>query len=531
MSTETLDSAVAAWEKRKEASKEPFRRIEEAQRALRDLKGSKFSTSTLSDDATPSGDRSRIHDAKRQRDPSVSSEQHHGPFDTSDTSQPYADTSRKAALGDGMNIAGPARSGIHEADRCGVKRRRISPTAPSVGAEPLRDLQDWNDPSTNSDQATSQDISEDDTLFVKPRSETCVEKPLHNSGESRVEAEPEQGRAPTSNGTSSDDTTAIPEWYLNMKPNTISKANRSVVIQFSTLREAVKATGELRGGALAAKFDEIREQLHRYPFMIVDGPTIRKGRMLDSSTGLPRLFSSALTQVNGGVPFPFDIQADAEEIFNRWSRQDFLPDLLRGIDKRPRPGKAKNAETTQSKAGRILPNYPHKLDSKRYGHNGLVNGQWFPEYLCAFRDGAHGETQGGISGKKTDGAFSIVMSGGEQYEDIDNGDDIRYCGTKGTDGNPTEGTQYLLDSVNSQNPVRVLRTANMRADNPYRPEAGLRYDGLYRVVAFELLDPATATHRFRLVRCEGQPPSGVRDSARPEGPRSAKSQRSRRTRG
>jgi len=40
----------------------------------------------------------------------------------------------------------------------------------------------------------------------------------------------------------------------------------------------------------------------------------------------------------------------------------------------------------------------------------------------------------------------------------------------------------------------------------YAPEKGIRYDGLYDVIDWEILKPETAAHRFHLRRQSGQDP-------------------------
>lgn len=65
----------------------------------------------------------------------------------------------------------------------------------------------------------------------------------------------------------------------------------------------------------------------------------------------------------------------------------------------------------------IDPNYKDRRSAKVLGHNGLEVGAWSAYRLCALRDGAHGESQAGISGNIEDGAWSIVLSG--VYEGVD----------------------------------------------------------------------------------------------------------------
>ena len=140
-----------------------------------------------------------------------------------------------------------------------------------------------------------------------------------------------------------------------------------------------------------------------------------------------------------------------------------------------------------------------------FGHNGLVVGQWWPYRICALRDGAHGATQGGIAGSVERGAYSIVVSGkppscqapsvsmltrlsGDYDElDKDEGDILYYSGSDSNSNldpaNPiiTHFTKALQQSRRDGRPIRVLRTSAGRA--AHCPSKGIRYDGLYRIIA------------------------------------------------
>jgi hypothetical protein len=54
----------------------------------------------------------------------------------------------------------------------------------------------------------------------------------------------------------------------------------------------------------------------------------------------------------------------------------------------------------------------------RLPSNGII--RW-PNRLCAIRDGAHGEHEAGIYGKKDRGAFAVVVAAGG-YADEDHGE-------------------------------------------------------------------------------------------------------------
>jgi hypothetical protein len=143
-----------------------------------------------------------------------------------------------------------------------------------------------------------------------------------------------------------------------------------------------------------------------------------------------------------------------------------------------------------------------------YGNNHLRNDQWWPSQLCAVRDGAHSATIAGICGKTGEGAYSCVLSGGS-YPNVGNGDEIWYYGTESDDpARPTDSTQYMIESSLNDLPVRVLRTSKMTTEGPndYRPQAGMRYDGLYNVVGYEVKDKFKQVHLFHLVREPDQGP-------------------------
>lgn len=119
----------------------------------------------------------------------------------------------------------------------------------------------------------------------------------------------------------------------------------------------------------------------------------------------------------------------------------------------------------------------------------------------------------GIFGEKDNGAYSIVLSGGNGYHDQDDGDAIEYSGTEGKDGKPTENTLHLITSARIGNPIRVIRSAQLRKTNKYRPELGLRYDGLYTVKSYMLVNDNKAMYRFKLQRCGDQEPIRCEDNA------------------
>ncbi|KAF7192725.1 E3 ubiquitin-protein ligase ORTHRUS 2 [Pseudocercospora fuligena] len=288
-----------------------------------------------------------------------------------------------------------------------------------------------------------------------------------------------------------------PEWYSKLKAITKRDTGHgNVQVLLERLKGQIGKIKKLPRGAKAerkASMNELREIIHKVFFIEVTPQILRNLRMLHNNDGLPQ---------------PYDLKADAEELYNKWCARTFEIDLLRGI----MVGKPKTAKDKGS-SDRLNAKFP-KVPSNYYGNGRLLNGQWWPTQLTALRDGAYGSSQGGIYGETGKGAYSIVMSGGvdkagNKYPDVDEGDHVQYCGTDndGPTNKPSDGTQRLIESYRFKTPVRLIRSSN--ADPAYAPEEGFRYDGLYEIVDMERMDPPDSKrqrHRFTLRRRPGQDP-------------------------
>ena len=139
---------------------------------------------------------------------------------------------------------------------------------------------------------------------------------------------------------------------------------------------------------------------------------------------------------------------------------------------------------------------------------GYPPGTSFASRRALHAAGVHRPLQAGISGSQSEGADSIVLSGG-YADDTDFGDEILYTGEGGRD--PATGDQVQDQRLNRGNlalakscqlglPVRVIRGAG--AGSRYAPDEGYRYDGLYRVESFWMEEGVAGYYvwRFRLVR-------------------------------
>jgi hypothetical protein len=289
----------------------------------------------------------------------------------------------------------------------------------------------------------------------------------------------------------------LPSWHRAITINNVGykaleKRRPQALNSLETLKECIRQcyANIQPPTALGKLQNTLRDHVHKAEFLPdVTIFVVRKANILHPANGLPRIFTDSAS-------FPSDLKADAYQLYTRWYRQDFENNIMRGI----------RTVTKDRNADRIDETYKKQFpgDAKYYGAGDLVLGQWWPTQLCTVRDGAHGAAQGGIFGEKEKGTYSIVMSGGGGYHDDDHGDTITYSGTDGRDFTPTENTLRLVESSKLGNPVRVIRSAQLNKSNKYRPEMGLRYDGLYTVKGYTITDLQKQIHRFVLVREEGQ---------------------------
>ncbi|QKZ15288.1 YDG/SRA domain-containing protein [Spirosoma sp. KUDC1026] len=139
---------------------------------------------------------------------------------------------------------------------------------------------------------------------------------------------------------------------------------------------------------------------------------------------------------------------------------------------------------------------------------GIPEGSEFDNRIMLSQYGVHRPRQAGISGSQTEGADSIVLSGGYE-DDEDLGDEIIYTGHGGRSietglqvADQQLARQNLALAINCQRglPVRVIRGYHHRS--PHSPIEGYRYDGLYRVDSYwrERGRSGFFVWRFRLVK-------------------------------
>ena len=233
-----------------------------------------------------------------------------------------------------------------------------------------------------------------------------------------------------------------------------------------------------------------------------------------------RDLSAAVDERN--IELPIDVHEDLLYLYRKWLNADLSVDPNRGLISEMRNGRL---------SYRLDPDFKLGHPSDFYGSGHLVNGQGWPLRMCMVRDGAHRYHQAGICGRADGGAQAVVMGKPEfeEYADVDLGDEIWYVGTPAKENGEAEeeveldaqvvldnddetpkgvtnATRLLFKSVKTQNEVRVFRSSKLPKINKLKPLQGFRYDGVYKVVDYELLEEERALYRFHMVRVPGQGP-------------------------
>jgi hypothetical protein len=212
-------------------------------------------------------------------------------------------------------------------------------------------------------------------------------------------------------------TSSHPDWYEKVSPKaSFSRGDVQKLAHTRTLiQHCIEAHNRGDQQALDKAIVELTEQLHEiefYPFLSM--VEVKKSNVLGSG-GLYLIFGA---EPGHQRVFPYHLRADAEVLYSRWFMGDLEPSLLRGLvtlKSTKEDGKTRNYNSG------VIEEYSFQKSAKVFGDNGLRNGQWFANRLCAMRDGAHAELEPGICGQKGKGAFSIVLANGG-YADEDKGD-------------------------------------------------------------------------------------------------------------
>lgn len=190
--------------------------------------------------------------------------------------------------------------------------------------------------------------------------------------------------------------------------------------------------------------------------------------------------------------------------------------------------KAKRAGLSNAASGRIRVTChahhfgPIGADFDPERSQGVLVGECWTSRLHCRQWGSHMPHVAGIAGQSDVGAQSIVLSGGYE-DDRDEGEWLLYTGSGGRDlsGNKRTNKEQSFDQVFEGSnkallrscerglPVRVLRSYKEKrsAYAPTDPDWGIRYDGIYRIVAAWRHNglQGKLVCRYLLRRCDNEP--------------------------
>ena len=285
---------------------------------------------------------------------------------------------------------------------------------------------------------------------------------------------------------------SVPDWYHSVDASHNRFRSDSLTLRNLKTLSDKSMLNDTSGMQFQQACGHLRDFLHQmalFDFAGKEREIIKRSMLLTDGT-----FETIMKR-----PFPLDIRELANSLERRWWHGDTDPNLMRGIKKNTSKTKDGNDHIFHA----LDPEFNFRVPPNDIGHGKLMIGQWWPLQICAVRDGAHGEIEAGIHGSKNDGAISVVVSGGG-YANIDEGDTIQYCGTTNVKNIPSANTKLMLLSYEKRQPVRVLRSS--KANSKYSPSTGIRYEGLYKITAYEIIDIDLALHRFTLQRKKDQPP-------------------------
>ncbi|KAL0700930.1 hypothetical protein Bca4012_057052 [Brassica carinata] len=211
--------------------------------------------------------------------------------------------------------------------------------------------------------------------------------------------------------------------------------------------------------------------------------------------------------------------AGTGKVFHFISNQD-RPDKAFTTERAKKTGKANAA------SGRIYvtipPDHfgPIPAENDPVRNQGVLVGESWEDRLECRQWGAHFPHVAGIAGQSSYGAQSVALSGGYK-DDEDHGEWFLYTGSGGRDlsGNKRTNKDQSFDqkfeksnealrvSCKMGYPVRVVRSHKEKR-SAYAPEAGVRYDGVYRIEKCWRkvgIQGSFKVCRYLFVRCDNEP--------------------------
>ncbi|XP_010549083.1 PREDICTED: E3 ubiquitin-protein ligase ORTHRUS 2-like [Tarenaya hassleriana] len=187
--------------------------------------------------------------------------------------------------------------------------------------------------------------------------------------------------------------------------------------------------------------------------------------------------------------------------------------------------RAKKAGNANAAGGKIFvtvaPDHlgPIPAENDPVRNQGVLVGESWKNRHDLRQWGVHFPQVAGIAGQSKYGAQSVVLSGGYE-DDEDHGEWFLYTGSGGRDlsGNKRTNKEHSFDqkfcwvnealrlSCKMGYPVRVVRS-HKEERTAYAPEAGIRYDGVYRIEKCwrKAARRGFKVCRYLFVRCDNEP--------------------------
>ncbi|XP_022134817.1 E3 ubiquitin-protein ligase ORTHRUS 2-like isoform X2 [Momordica charantia] len=232
----------------------------------------------------------------------------------------------------------------------------------------------------------------------------------------------------------------------------------------------------------------------------------------------PRINSTLVVAIRMAKMSKSIVSGGPQKVYHFVHNQN-RPDKAYTTDRAQKKGKANAA------SGKIFVTIPSdhfgpipaENDPER--NQGVLVGECWEDRLECRQWGAHFPHVAGIAGQSSNGAQSVVLSGGYQ-DDEDHGEWFLYTGSGGRDlsGNKRTSKDQSFDQKFEKSnkalqvsclkgyPVRVVRSHKEKRSS-YAPEKGLRYDGIYRIEKCwrKVGIQGFKVCRYLFVRCDNDP--------------------------
>ena len=113
-----------------------------------------------------------------------------------------------------------------------------------------------------------------------------------------------------------------PKWYMELDLKKCKRrghdSNADTLLGSLRTQIGKCQTAARNGNVPKEIFHQIRDKLHKIVFIEVNGELLKSNRMLHDEGGLPQLFDIRYSK---GVEWPYDVKADAQELYNKVCRR------------------------------------------------------------------------------------------------------------------------------------------------------------------------------------------------------------------